>query len=117
MMVAQPKLGVVLDEEMVVVDVDMGGPADRIGVQRGDRLLSLNEIPFLDNIDSVKDAIRATRHDEEQKSMRLIVERDGKEIAVEVEPNSHYIQKTPFESPLPTMTPLFLDKSRGAYYL
>lgn len=41
-----PQLGVVFDKTMKVVDVDLGSVAEKAGVQKGDRLISVDDVSF-----------------------------------------------------------------------
>lgn len=93
---AAPKLGVVVDEKMVVVDLDAGGPAEKAGIQKGDVLISIDGVAFTDKekADAViqefpgEAAYEALAKDNvwQGKTRRLELQRNDQIIEVEVVP-------------------------------
>jgi len=94
---AAPELGVVVDEMMKVVDVDPGNAADKAGVQKGDILISIEDIPFAAEKAKVEELIWGSADEaiyEEYaktgewkgKILRLRVERNGENIDLEIMP-------------------------------
>jgi len=54
---AAPLLGVVVDNEMKVVDIDAGGVAEKAGIQRGDILKSLDGVAFNTDGQEIKEVL------------------------------------------------------------
>ena len=68
-------------EPVVVERVDAGSPADRAGVEPGDRILSLDGIP----VESIYDYVRALQRSVPGGAGRLVVERDGRALELDVD--------------------------------
>jgi aminopeptidase YwaD len=68
-------------EPVVVERVEAGSPADRAGVEPGDRILSLDGIP----VESIYDYVRALQRSVPGGAGRLVVERDGRPLELDVE--------------------------------
>lgn len=94
---AAPVLGVVVDEKLQVIDIDPGSSAERSGVQKGDVLISIAEIPFATEKDKAKELIWGSAsekvYEEYNKTgkwngtpLRLQVERNGETINLEIVP-------------------------------
>lgn len=93
-----PKLGIVVDEKLQVIDIDAGGPGELAGIQKGDTLISIAGVPFSkkEEADAVIQAFPGG------KPLRLLLERNGKTMEVQITPGS----LTWWQSPLPTPTPM-----------
>lgn len=92
-----PQLGIVFDQTMKVVDVDLGSVAEKAGIQKGDILLSVDGVAFANELERVKALIYESpgeaAYTELQESgvwqgipRKLILESDGKQVEVEVTP-------------------------------
>jgi hypothetical protein len=68
-------------EPVVVERVEAGSPADRAGVQPGDRIVSLDGI----RVESIYDYVRALQRSVPGGSARLVVERDGSPLELPVD--------------------------------
>jgi len=94
---AAPELGVVVDENMKVVDVDLGSVAEKAGIQKGDVLVSLDGVSFVNDKNRIDALIQESPGEEAYAELEktgvwngiartLKLERDGKESEVEVTP-------------------------------
>lgn len=94
---AAPELGVVVDETMKVVDVDPGNAAEKAGVQKGDVLIAIEDIPFATEKAKAEELIWGSADEAiyedyaktgewKGKLLRLLVQRDGKPIELEIMP-------------------------------
>jgi membrane-associated protease RseP (regulator of RpoE activity) len=68
-------------EPVVVERIEAGSAADRAGVEPGDRILSLDGIP----VESIYDYVRVLQRDVPVGAARLVVERDGRPLELEIE--------------------------------
>ena len=68
-------------EPVVVERVEGGSPADRAGVKPGDRILSLDGIP----VGSIYDYVRALQRSVAGGAARLVVEREGRPLELDVD--------------------------------
>jgi S1-C subfamily serine protease len=93
-----PKLGIVVDEKLQVIDIDAGGPGEMAGVQKGDTLISIADVLFSEKekADAVIQAFPGG------KPLRLLLERNGKTMEVQITPGT----LTWWQSPLPIPTPM-----------
>ena len=71
--------------EPVLGEVKAGGPAAVAGLQRGDRVLSLDDQPVAD-AQHIVERVRASVRDGQPVAQRWLVERDGRTLAVMVTP-------------------------------
>lgn len=114
MSMAAPQLGVVIDERVVVLAVEIGSAAETSGIQRGDRLESINDLSLLDSREKVKELIGNFKLDDPPLSLKL--ERAGKEMTIKVNPfpvapPTELVRKAQLNnSPLPTPTPVLPPK-------
>lgn len=101
-----PKLGVVVDKNFVVLDLEDERAAAVAGVQLGDQLIALEAVPFAGNREKIKDILRSSVDGD--KTLVLKLERDGKEMLIEIRP-SLAVPVFPKESdtPIPTVTPVW----------
>lgn len=80
-----PLFGIAVTENLTVIDVFQGLAADRAGVQRGDKVLALNEITVSRGRDAAsvfpKQAIKQR---DDQKPSVLSFERNGKRLTSEL---------------------------------
>ena len=94
---AAPELGVVVDETMKVVDVDPGNAAEKAGVQKGDLLIAIEDIPFATEKAKAEELIWGSADEAvyedyaktgewQGKRLRLLVQRDGNPIELEIMP-------------------------------
>jgi hypothetical protein len=68
-------------EPVVVERIEAGSPADRAGVEPGDRILSLDGIP----VESIYDYVRALQRSIPGGAARLVVQRDGRPIELDID--------------------------------
>jgi S1-C subfamily serine protease len=68
-------------EPVVVERIEAGSPADRAGVEPGDRILSLDGIP----VESIYDYVRALQRSIPGAAARLVVERDGRPLELDID--------------------------------
>jgi predicted metalloprotease with PDZ domain len=68
-------------EPVVVERIEAGSPAERAGVEPGDRILSLDGIP----VESIYDYVRALQRSVPGGAARLVVERDGRPLELDVD--------------------------------
>ena len=68
------------EKGVVVAEVLKGGPADQGGIQRGDRILKINA----EAINSATQLIKYVALQQPNSTIQVIVERDGKEVALDV---------------------------------
>ena len=68
-------------EPVVVERIEAGSPAERAGVEPGDRILSLDGIP----VESIYDYVRALQRSVPGGAARLVVERDGRPLELNVD--------------------------------
>jgi membrane-associated protease RseP (regulator of RpoE activity) len=52
-----PALGVVVDPDMKVIDIDPGSAAEKAGIQVGDVLLSVDDVPLASERDTAEDLL------------------------------------------------------------
>ena len=71
--------------EPVLGEVKAGGPAAVAGLQRGDRVLSLDDQPVAD-AQHIVERVRASVRDGQPVAQRWLVERDGRTLAAMVTP-------------------------------
>ena len=94
---AAPQLGIVFDKTMKVVDVDLGSVAEQAGIQKGDLLISVDDVSFSEEMERVKALVYESPGEEAYKELqergvwngitrRLKLERDGKALEVEITP-------------------------------
>jgi S1-C subfamily serine protease len=101
---AAPVIGLTLNQDLRVLDVQPGSAAEQAGIQRGDVLAKIGTTPLEAGIPSatllglVQDLIAAQAH----QAVQLTVVRDGQEIAVAVQPTAP--NGTP-NQPTPTAVP------------
>ena len=69
----------------VMGDVVAGGPADRSGLRRGDRVLAVGDRPIGDAAE-LRDIIRRSVHDGRTLTQAWTVERDGRRVLLDVTP-------------------------------
>lgn len=91
-----PEMGVVVDENMKVVDIDVGSPAEKVDIQKGDVLISIGGAPFTEKekADAVihespgEAAYEALAKGEEWqgKVWPLVLERNGEKIELQIMP-------------------------------
>ena len=82
---AQPYLGVGFAGESSTVDrVAPGGPADKAGLQSGDKLRSINDV----RIASLADVRKAMENIKPGDKVRLLVDRKGRNVTLTVEVSS-----------------------------
>lgn len=101
-----PVLGVVIDGDMRVLDIEAASAAATAGVQVGDQLATLDGIPLDSQIQSVKEYIGTARADQ---AMRLVVRRGADTIELTVMPFSPHPPRDPRLQPgqiVPTTTPV-----------
>ncbi len=100
-----PPLGVVVDEQLVVLAVEPGSTAEQAGVQLGDRLVSLGDLPIADNRDKVKEMIYGFVAGD--KPLALKVSRDNKEMTLAIDPSlARPVIPVARDGPPPTATPV-----------
>lgn len=109
-----PEMGLVVDEKLNVVDIDAGSPAEKVGIQKGDVLISIGGVPFTEKekADAViqefpgEAAYEALAKGEEWqgKLWPLVLERNGEKIEVTIMPAPPGVWWG--LSPLPTPTPM-----------
>lgn len=94
-----PKLGIVVDEKLQVIDLDAGGPGEVAGVRKGDTLISISGVAFSEKekADVVIQAFPGG------KPLQLLLERNGETIEVQITPGPLTWWG---QSPLPTPTPM-----------
>jgi regulator of sigma E protease len=71
--------------EPVLGEVKAGGPAEKAGLRRGDRVLSMDEVAIVD-AKTVVERVRASVKDEQPLAQTWVVERDGRKLALLVTP-------------------------------
>ena len=102
-----PRLGVVIDQNLTVLAVDASSAAERAGVQAGDVLLQIGDVPFVGNREQVKALIADARPNQ---ALRLRLLRGGQPIDLRVElapmPPPIYPTINPSGPPPPTSTPV-----------
>lgn len=91
-----PQLGVVVDPEMRIIDVDVGSPAEQAGLQRGDLLLAIEGISFATDKEEAANRISSAKWKE---TLRLQLRRNGQELEIKITPSPGW------ERPDPTVTP------------
>ncbi len=69
--------------EAGIGQVEKGGPADRAGLRKGDRVVSLNGTPL-----RTFDALAALLHENPDRRVQLLISRDGRRLPVEVTPQN-----------------------------
>jgi hypothetical protein len=98
---AAPMLGVVIDEEMRVVDIDAGSPAESAGLRRGDILVAIEDIPLATAKAAAKDLI----HKYPIQRLHLQLQRNGQPSTVLITPSPGWERPPPLpiaNSPLST---------------
>ncbi|MGH7542924.1 MAG: PDZ domain-containing protein, partial [Gemmatimonadota bacterium] len=68
-------------EPVVVERIEAGSPADRAGVRPGDRILSLDGFA----VESIYDYVRALQRSVPGGAARLVVERGGQPLELDVD--------------------------------
>lgn len=68
-----PSLGVIVDEKLVVLEVEANSRAQDAGIQKGDRLKTLEGISIADNREKVKEIISSFA--EGDKPLSLTIEK------------------------------------------
>lgn len=94
-----PMPGVVVDEQNHVVDVPTGGTADIAGVQVGDTLIALDDIPFAKERKKIKQHLSTKERGTE---MTLTYERNGQEKQLKLTPNTVPLTLPAPDAPTPT---------------
>lgn len=85
-------LGIVVDEKMMVLDVEPNSGAEKGGIQVGDIIESINDIPLTDDLSQetkANNAIQAKMaiwESKEGKVVRVQLQREGKVIILEIIP-------------------------------
>ncbi len=94
-----PKLGIVVDEKLQVIDLDAGGPGEVAGIRKGDTLISIADVPFgeKEKADAIIQAFPGG------KALPLLLERNGETMKVQITPGSLSWWG---QSPLPPPTPM-----------
>lgn len=102
-----PILGVVVDEKLVVLGIEAGSAAERAGLQIGDQLETLNEVPFASEREKAKDLIHQFATNDHALPMKLV--RSGQEITIDVTPGGIELPTNPTNNnkPPPTATPVW----------
>lgn len=97
------ELGIVVDQNLTVLEVSDRLAAAVAGVQPGDQLKTLNDVAFVGNREKIREIVGSGM------TLILKVERAGKEIIVEVDPahTPPFPTLRPGEAPLPTRTPVW----------
>lgn len=106
-LLAAPVLGVVVDKALKVLSVDKYSAAERAGIQVGDVLDTLDDLPIQANIGKVKNRIHSAQKDQ---VLHLKIIRRGTPLDVAVVPFSSQELVYPTPEPgrlLPTATPVF----------
>ncbi len=81
-------LGVVVDENVKVLHVEVGNSAERAGLQVGDILETLDGVSIAKDRELVKEMLRANSHGQLQpeKRFKLLLRRGDQELEIEVNP-------------------------------
>ena len=81
-----PILGVVIDNDRMVVDIIPNSAADKAGVQRGDVILKVNDITITDRKQprSMVLEIGRNRPVDDPATLKLVLQRGGREIVMQV---------------------------------
>lgn len=113
---ANPVLGVVIDEQMTVIDVDAKSAAEVAGILKGDVLISVDGISFMDDKEKIRQLLWAYPSDGEAAYERLAagkewentphqlqLQRDGQvvDLAIIPRPNLSEVAPTPVPVELP----------------
>jgi len=96
-------LGVVFDQNLKILHVEPNSAAKKAGVQVGDVLDSLEDIPIKGHVGDVKNKIAAAP---KSKGLRLKVKRGGKDVEVNVVPAPPQFDNPNPGKPIPTATPV-----------
>ena len=92
-------LGVVVDENNQVVEVEHYSAAEAAGIQRGDTLDSVDEIAFKDK-EKAKNKIKEAKNNQKVK---VKLKRNGKAIVLELVPSvPQWPENAPTGTPIPT---------------
>lgn len=105
-------LGVITDQTGRVVDVEAGSAAQQAGVQKGDVLIALDDVPVAPALDAAS-AGGEVRIDHAQlhslqnkiaagKAMNVMVQRDGQQVNLDITPARRQGQP---DQPTPTAVP------------
>jgi len=100
-----PVLGIVVDKDLAVIEIESQSAAELAAIQKGDVLESLENMPFVEGRDAIKELIAA--YQGEDKPLHLKLRRDGEALVVEIRPLPFQIQGDE-SKPQPTVTPVFL---------
>ncbi len=100
-----PVLGIVVDIDLAVIEVEPRSAAELAAIQKGDVLESIEHMPFVEGRDAIKELIAA--YQQEDKPLQLKLHRNGEAVVVEVRPLPFQIQGDE-SKPQPTVTPVFL---------
>lgn len=114
---ANPVLGVVIDEQMTVIDVDSKSAAEVAGILKGDVLISVDGISFIDDKEKIRQLLWATPSDGEAAYERLEageewentphqlqLQRDGQVVDLTIIPRPNLSEVAP--TPVPVELPL-----------
>lgn len=101
-----PELGIVIDAQNQVVDVPKGGAADEAGVQVGDTLIALDDMPFAKEKDKIKQHVSRK---EKGAQVTLTLKRNGKEKKLKLKPNTVPSTLSAPDAPTPTPIPASND--------
>jgi len=77
-------LGVVVDGELVVLEVETQSAAEVAGIQKGDILESIENASFAESRESIKYLIGD--YTDEDRPLQIKIRRDGKELVVDIKP-------------------------------
>jgi S1-C subfamily serine protease len=99
---AAPGVGVVFDEHVQVVDIDAGSPAEQAGLQKGDILVALEDIPFATEMEKAETLI----WESDRKPLRLEVQRNRQVWTFIITPGGHNWRTSPIPTPISPSLPL-----------
>lgn len=87
-------IGVVVDEKLQAIHIEVDSPAEKAGLQVGDILESLNDISFATDRQKVKDMIHAPRIGKStpEKILKLKFKRRDQDLEVDVRPGPETVQ-------------------------
>ncbi|MGI8913175.1 MAG: PDZ domain-containing protein [Chloroflexota bacterium] len=94
-------LGVVVDAQRRVVDIEANSAAERAGIQRGDLLIRVGTAPTLPSLDGAKRVLLEAKR---ESMLPVTISRDGHEVAIQVKLTPRL--QPCAESPCATVTPV-----------
>lgn len=99
-------LGIVVDKDLIVLEVEPQSAAEIAGIQKGDRLESIENMPFAEARESIKYLI--ADYTDEDKPLQIKIRRDEKEMIVDVKPLPPPVQVEIVDGkPDPKITPVW----------